>query len=198
MDTAIESSLTEIGKLAPVVAQNAAALDAAAAAETAAEAAILQRAIEIARPALRALCSRLRAEHYTSSGQNGLHPTERSSWHEGSYLCLTDAKFAPATESSDGNVGRYVGCDYGVSRDGSYVCVTYSGRWSRWQGAGDTLVTTVESVTAEEMADASDVSEVLTRLADALRRSAEGGAPARAAKALARAAKLTAIAALVG
>lgn len=199
--TAIEiesENLSKIAALAPVVAASAAELEGAIDAETTAGAAVLERAIGIARPALRAICSRLRSEHYTSGGRNGLHPTEREEWHAGGYFCLTDdAGFVPGERSSTGNEGEYTGRDYAVNRDGAIVSVTYGGSWSRWQGSGTTLTTEIKPRTAAQAVRWYDLGDMLGRLATALQRHADGAAPARAAQARARAAKLAALVTLI-
>lgn len=190
-----EDLVAHIAVLAPQAAATQAELDAAIKAERDAEAAVLARAIELARPALRSICYRLKSLHRIS----GI-ATDR--WREvvdhhplpGLHL---DGDSKADRDAPRDNNGVYEGRGLYLLADGTLAVREWSGSWSRWQGATDEEETTLEPVSARDAMDEWDLGDCLESLRDALRKVADGKAPERAKAARERAERLAAVAALV-
>lgn len=103
-----------------------------------AEAALLARIIEMAKPALMAIGTRpvIRYEvaHHEDVNYCGGDRTEERTKER--YVPLSDTDFEPGVDHPRANEGRYQGRTLAVrANDGQLVCFTFSGDWSRWQGS---------------------------------------------------------------
>ncbi len=181
----------EIETLAPqagaIHGQMVAAIDA----ERSAEAQVLARAIDLARPALRSVCSRLLLGVSTQ-------------WHDNAYTQDTNAYSktrtvrlagddGPSRDHPRDTAGRYEGCSLHLCSDGILYEVTYVGHWSKWQGTGSAWQACLREVTPREAMDDWELSDCLAVLRDALQSVVQGKAPERANAARARAERLAAL-----
>lgn len=195
----IEKTVTEIETLAPRVAAEHGAQMEAIAEERAARVALLARVLEIARPALRAVCQRIRIGRVTRWHGN-VTTSDEDTWSERRYLALgVGPGREGAGESPHDNAGEVTGWDLYLRDDGDLHVGTWSGSWSRWQGAGSEDALDLESVTCYQtvertVADGED-ERVISALADALRKQA-GKRDAQAPRD--RAKQIAAVAALLG
>lgn len=186
--------ITEIAKLAQAAAANHEALTSALNDEREAEAAVLTAAIDAAKPALGAVCSRIKKHVASTDGNNGCNPVKRIEYYEHRGLELVDDIYRRG--DSSGNRGVYGGTRLYLLATGELAVATASGDWSRWQGEWDTLDIEFKAVTPREAMDTFELKECLESLSKALREQAEGKAPERAKAAKARAEKLRAMATL--
>jgi hypothetical protein len=190
----INSTVNTIVDRIPALIADAEASDATRAHLLEAEATLLDKLADIIRPAIRALGTRPLVERKWSGGQNGCNPWEteqRAKWR--------GIKVAGALEESSrgrDTDGYYEGSTIWLTATG-WRRLTYSGTWSRWQGATSEWETTDESLTSREVAKYADggVEQVVTALAAVV--AAAGSRANAIAAAKARAAKLAALVALL-
>jgi hypothetical protein len=188
--------LTSIQELAPIVAASHAELDAAIDLERAAEAALLERAISVAKPALRALAKRIVRSSYKTAGRNGCDYVARTEYHDEIGVCLDD-RYDRETDSA-GDRGSFCGTRLYLLRDGRLAETERTGSWSQWQGAADEWETTIRILTPRDVMDrAYELYACLSALRDALAKHAAGSAGKRSKAARARAERLSALVTLV-
>lgn len=193
-----DDTIQKIAQQAPAVADEHAALEAAAAESDTAEAALLASVIEAVRPALRALASRVLVGEVTHGA--------------GSHLCRTSKTYASwrgvlvagddeaEDDDSRQNDGAYEGTGLYLDTEGILREVSWSGHWSRWQGStrraeGAERRVTPYSVVQEWQA--GTVATIVESLSRAL--AAQNGTRGKATKAATeRASRFRALAALLG
>lgn len=187
-------SIADLASTATAVGAQHTAMTAAIDSERAAEAALLEAAIDAVRPALRALSSRLQSRYYCTSGANGCNPVERADHFTDRGLVLVDDY--GSQKDRTGNRGDYRGTRLVVLSDGQLARLERGGSWSHWQGEDNEFDVTLTLVTPLQAVKQYALADILASLRDALQRQLDGAAPKRTAAAQARAEKLTAIAAL--
>ena len=130
MDTTINSTLTAIGEKAPQVAELARAREAAICAERDAEAAILERAVGLIRPALETLCGRIpvACREIAASAR----PAELIYSQISRGLCLVDGY---GKDYGDKEGGQYYGERLYRLSDGTLLETRRQGRWSDEPGS---------------------------------------------------------------
>jgi hypothetical protein len=185
-------NIEQIAALASVVATEHTDSTKAHAAVTEAEALLLERVVDAARPALRAVSTKRRTSGRTWWPTNSETASEYTTGSAGLRVCGD----GPEYDCPRANQGKYEGYDLFLLPDGSWIEASYTGSWSRWQGAGDSWEATERTLTTAEVAAEYDVDVVITAIADALEK-AHGSREKRTARALERVAKLQAIAKLL-
>lgn len=186
--------LSRITELAPKVAALHEDRTAAVAEETEAEAAVLTTVVEMVRPALRALRSRIEKQYASTSGRNGCNPVTEESWFPERGVLLVDNFYRERDET--GNRGRFRGERLYLLDDGRFAEVKRRGQWSHWQGEWDRWTAEMVFLSVEQVSRKYELPDVLKELADALEQQATGASAQRATKARERAVRLRAIAAL--
>ena len=160
--------LSKIGALAPKVAQEHEELTQAAEAERSAEVALLEHVIEAAKPALRALASKIKQSyhHWWIDNARG---DEKDTFYAQRGFCLTDAQQGPLSKNATSFTGTYTGEDVILLVDGSLAVVEYNGEWSNWQGAPSSWDSEMHATTACDLvADDYDVEKLIDWLVTAL------------------------------
>lgn len=193
MDT---NTLNEIKNLAPQAAQLRAALDTAADEERTAETALLERIVELVRPALKALATRpvIEERHTGHATMTARHHTVRADFRG---VCLSDDNPGPLEDNGRDNTGAYCGSDLFLLDDGTFAELEYEGTWSRWQGSTSEWTATVKRLTPKEVAAEYDLDQIIPRLHKHLVAYVTGNASKRAAAMHERAERLAAIAKLL-
>jgi hypothetical protein len=186
-----EPILKQIETDAPRVAAEYDAHKAAIDAEREAEAAVLERAIAAARPALRAIAGVITQTYYSTSGRNGLNPVKRDAHFDERGLCIGDEYTRENDES--GNRGTLGGERLYLLTDGRLAVVERDGTWSCWQGEPDQYEATMAFVSLREAMADWDLDGALQAIAEALGKQARAKATAAAQE---RAARLAALAQL--
>lgn len=193
----VENNVEQIKQVAPTVERIGAEFDQARAAQREAETFLLAGVVETVRPALRALSGRIRkSRSFIVDGVGG----ETVTYHEARGVYVSDdAPGKPATKVArlDDTSGPYSGFDLVLLSDGTFAEQRYTGSWTRWVGQTDEWDSTLTPVTIDQVIDGWDVEEVIATIAARLTSYAEGKATARADQARERAAKLSAIVALL-
>ncbi len=201
----IEQSIHTIETAAPTVASNLTAHEDAISQERAAAVALLARVVELARPGLRAVSSRpLICEDWEEGYRlDDAEPrTERADW---AGLYLGEGRPGPERVDRWRNgqeqlAGPWGGTDLFLLPDGTFRTLTYSGTWSRWQGASSPWIAEEEEPEIEEIVAAKwapSVGAIVKRLADALQKEIDGGRAKATKTALDRAERLRALARLL-
>lgn len=188
MNTTIES----IATLAATVAAEHTASVEAHASVTSAETALLERIVEAARPALRAVSTRRRTSERTFWPDSACSATK----YTPGPLALRVAGDGPDEDHPRAILGTVEGCDLYLYPDGTFVEATYTGSWSRWRGEGSSWETTDRVLTTAEVAAEYNVDDIVTAISEALSR-ARGTREKPTARAIERAEKIRAVAALV-
>jgi hypothetical protein len=192
-----EHDITGIAATAAQVAAQHGELESAIDAERYAEAAILERAIAAAKPALRAICSALRSRDTTTGLADPDKQRREYETHAERGLRL-DGDAKAEREQSRADSGTYGGSALYLLDDGTLAERTWSGRWTRWQGGTDETLSTLRPVTPREAMDSWDLDDCIESLRAALEGQLTGKSPERAKAARARAEKLTAVGKLIG
>lgn len=193
-------NLSELGTMAATVASQHAEYEAAVAAEEEADAALLTALVETVRPALRALSSRPLIASRTWWVDNISTDTEtrRAEWR-GLYMrAVSDSPSGPAQDYPRANSGAFVGRDLFLREDGTWVRLTYAGSWSKWQGSSDEWEAEEQVLTALEVAQEYKVADIVESVRAALQAQLDGAKGSRTKAARERAARVAALAALVG
>lgn len=182
-----QAIVTQIATLAPTVAAEHEAYKAATAAEREGEVALLQAVIETARPALRAITSRIKTSNCLGSEYYSLR---------GLYLDPGGSVGPSSDQRGNQTRGSYVGADCFLLTDGSILRLKYAGSWSQWQGEAcswesEDKIVPLESLTSREIHDA------IRAIGAALKNQADGNKPKRTAASVERAAKIAAVTALL-
>lgn len=183
-----KSTIAELQAKASAVAETAEHHRNAINAERDAEAEVLATAIEAVKPALPALCSRIKRSSYETAGRNGCNPVSRYEYHDERGAVLVDNYAREKDES--GNRGSLGGERLCLLSDGRLAVVTREGSFSHWQGEADRWESTLAVVTPREAMNEYELDAVLGALAEALDKQAKGNASENTEKALARASAL--------
>lgn len=188
----------ELTALVSQVAEESAELGAAREAETIAAAAVLDRLITATRPALRAIGTRhkIQSRIWWPDRVSTTEDVERAAYRT---VCLSDDKAGPELDHPRANDGSFEGFELHLREDGSLEEWEYSGTWSRWQGTEDTWEASVTRYPSPEAAVRdgwTDVESYAARLAARLQ-AAAGSRKQNIAAAIARAARLDAVATLL-
>lgn len=193
MDT---TTLDKIQSLSATVAADHDALVAAVGEEREAAAALLDAVVAKARPALRALASRIVKLDRTWWPDNA-HQTSDETHHDERGVRLVGD--GPEEDHPRANSGQIEGRDLYLLTDGTFAEVTWSGTWSRWQGAGSRRESDLARYPTSRAVvdDGWRVGEIVEALAVALERHARGEARATAKAARARAERLAALSKLL-
>ena len=177
---------------APQVAQQYDEHQAAIQAERDAEAVILSTAIASAKPALKALSSKIVSESYETGGQNGCNPVHRYEHHKEQGLVLVDDWSSAKDES--GSRGALAGKRLYLLSDGRLAKVERTGSFSHRQGEADEYTTTLKIIDPRMAMDAWELVDALKGLMEALEKQV--GRKEATATAKARAERLAALAKL--
>lgn len=170
MDMSINSTLTAIAEKAPQVAELVRAREAALCAERDAEAAILERAVSLVRPALEALCGRIPVAGREVVGS--ARPAEYVYSQTARGLCLVDGY---GKDCSDGDGGQYFGERLYLLSDGTLVEMRRQGRWSEVEGATcEWEVVDERPLSPREAMDEYTLAECLEPMFNALDRPLKG------------------------
>ena len=136
MDTETKRTLNAIEILAVEVATDHDAELAARKAEMEAEANVLDAAVVAVKPALPALAGRILQRRW-ATGQNTDKAREGATYHPQRGLRVAGG---PAEKDAPRDTaGSYEGAGLYLLTDGTFAAVAWTGEWSRWQGAGDTV-----------------------------------------------------------
>ena len=189
----IEECVAKIQALAPTVGVEYDAQQAAISAERDAETAVLERAIELARPALRAISSRIQTGYRDNGGgRDGCHHVEGKEWSKERGLVLVDD--LDRGTHGDGNSGWYGGDRLYLLADGSLARSKRKGSWSRWQGVGEEWEAPLTRVSVRSAMDEYELADCLKVISEALQAQV-GKRDAKAPQA--RAERLAALVALL-
>ena len=191
----IPDILATLARLAPVVEAQHGALVAAIDEEATAEAALLARVVDLVRPALRALSSRLKASERVWWPTSTETASEKT-YHEERGI-LVDGT-GPERDFPRANDGTISGGDLALLDDGSFAVLDWSGNWTRWQGRSSEESSTLTRITVRDVAEGWDVETIARALVDRLESQVNGKAPKTAAAARERAEKLRSVSALLG
>jgi hypothetical protein len=194
MNTAVD--LSELATKAAGVAEVASKHEAAINAERDAEALVLQTAIDAAKPALRAVCSRMLRVDKSTSGNNGCNPVEDQQYFEERGLVLVD-DFDKGRDTT-GNRGWLGGYRIVLLSDGTLAKVEREGSWSCWQGEWTGWEATLTPMTARDVMDREELDECLKAISTALDKQISSKRDEATKAALARAEQLRALATLAG
>ena len=190
--------VTQIATLTNTVAAEHEAHVAAIEAEHAAEVELLRAVIEMARPALKAIASRIKTENHWGSTGNGVYPWGEEAHYEqrGLYLDPDDTVGPGRSRRGDQNRGSYVGADRFILVDGSILELEYDGQWSQWQGETSGWTSTQAVVPLEKLSS-EQIHDAIRAIGAALQKQADGNKTKRTAASIARATKITAMTALL-
>ena len=135
--TLTAQDLDRLATVAATVAAEAEQADQARSELAAAQASLLSRVIDLARPALRAIGTRPKtsvsvAHHADVNYGGGVDTIER---YPSRCLCLNSERPGPDEDNPRANGGAYEGADLFLREDGTLLELRYSGDWSRWQGS---------------------------------------------------------------
>lgn len=194
-ETRIPETLAALERLAPVVEAQHGALVAAIEEEATAEAALLARVVDIVRPALRALSSRLLASERVFWPDNVSTATEQS-YHEERGVRLAGS--GPERDHPRANDGAIEGLDLVLLEDGTFARLDWSGSWTRWQGRTSHEESALTRLTLADVVAGWDVDDLSRVLVEKLEAQVNGRAPKTTAAAKDRAEKLRAVSALLG
>jgi hypothetical protein len=191
---AVNELVEKIEQTAPHVAEQYDEHQEAIQAERDAEAVILSKAIASAKPALKALSSRIVSDGYSTQKQNGFNPVYRSKHHlrEEQGLVLVDGWSEEKDES--GNRGTLGGARLYLLSDGRLAEVERIGSFSQRQGEATKYTTTLKIVDPRTAMDTWDLVDALKGLMEALEKQI--GRKGATATAKARAERLAALAKL--
>ena len=191
------SALIEsLAATASQVADLATAQQDAADAERRAEVELLDRAIDVVRPALRALASRIVVERTVSGiGTDRERSSYRVSEHRG---LLVGGTAEPELDAPRDSRGKYEGSGLYLLADGTWLGVTYEGSWSKYQGEGRHWDGAEVALSTDGvLAHWTDADVVIAALRDALEAQLNSKRAERTLRALGRAAKLRALSELL-
>jgi hypothetical protein len=185
-----EETLAAIADFATRAAAGHDAQLAAGAAETAAEAEILARAVALAKPGLRAASSRIRVgyrmwwpNNTETADANEYAPDIRGVFLGGEDKPVGEGKAGAIKDHPRSDVGAYEGADIFLLTDGTFVEARYSGRWSKWQGASSEWRAELVPMTVAQVAAEYGLDALLTELAGQLERQATAERPTAAMQA---------------
>jgi len=168
MDKKASDTNTQLDQIAERAQKAAAEYDAsqaAIAAERDAEAAVLERAIALTKPALRAVTSKLLQYYASTGGQNGCNPQKVRDYFDSPGLILVNKYYNDSDET--GNRGTFCGDRLVLMLDGSLSVATREGTWSHWQGEWSSFQATLTPLTAREAVERYKLDDILRSLRDA-------------------------------
>lgn len=183
-----QQKIEDLGARAEQIAAAYAEREEAKESEKAAEAALLEAVIARVRPALRALGTRQVVSEY--GGEEQKTPDR--------YVVLTSARLGPSRlrKSLEDTSGVCDGADVALSETGKILIAEYSGTWSQWQGGADHWEATLRVATALEVCREWRIDYMIARISEEI--AAQHGIRANTKASRDRAAKLSAISALLG
>ena len=189
-------SIDKIAATAPVVAAARAELDASHEDVLAGETALLERVVELVRPALKAISSRV-AVFGGEKVNQFFYETEYAQWRG---ISLAQDKPGPKQKlvGTINDSGPFEGWDLFLADDGTFRELEYTGRWTKWVDQDSTYRAVERVMTAREVADEYDVEPMLGRIARAIEQQCGDGMPKRTTKNVERAARLRAVVTLLG
>lgn len=190
----IPAILSTLERLAPVVEAQHGALVAAIDEETTAEAALLEKVVDLVRPALKALSSRLLASERVFWPDSVSTATEES-YHEERGVRLAGS--GPERDHPRANDGAIEGTDLVLLEDGTFARVDWSGSWTRWQGRTSHEESELTRLSLADVVAGWDVDDIAGALVGKLEGHVNGNAPKTTAAAKARAETLRAVVALL-
>jgi len=134
-----------------------------------AETKLLSTLVELTQPALRALSSRPVVSSATTwHGAETDTVITRADWRG---LYLGNGRVGPEQDHPRDNAGLYEGTDLFLRDDGQFVELTYEGRWSRWQGAGEHWTAHELLRSPEQVAAEYDVDSLAESLSAAVQKA---------------------------
>ena len=186
-----EKMLQELTGKAGQVAQTAADSVTARAEQLDAEAELLSCVVERVRPAIGTLASRPVVASRTWWPERTCPTTDetRADWRG---LCLT-TPLGPVEDHPRANEGGYGGEDLFLLPDGSWRELSYSGSWSRWQGASSSWEASPRDLSIRDVVREYRCQDLISRVAEALDRDLAGKREQAAKAARDRAEKLRAL-----
>ena len=159
-----------------------------------AEAAFLRRVVEMVKPSLRALVSRVQNGEKTWWPSSS-RPVTKEAWFE--WKGLHVAGDGPIELYPDGSAGNIGGRDLFLDNDGIFVEVSYHGDWSRWQGASQGWRTTYTFPSCRQVVSDYVVGDVVGVIDAAVEKQLSGNRTKRTKAMLSRATKLNALTTLL-
>jgi hypothetical protein len=190
-------NIEQISTSAASVATIHADLQAAKAAELAAEAELLDKVVGTIRPSLAGLSSRILATDW-ATGCGTASVKVGKTYHRAVRAVLVSGRSTAERDCPRDNEGGMEGSGLFLGTDGTWVEVEWSGTWSNWQGRGWSAESKIRTLTTAEVVADYAVDPIVEALAEALSRYLAGKATDTARKSRERAAKLQALAALLG
>lgn len=171
-----------IGALAPEVGEAHAALRSALADKRRYEGKLLDSIVEMVRPALNAIASRVQIGEAFYSGEHNGETKTYSSAFKGA--ALAGPGVVREKDRDGGFTGAYTGRTLYLTAAGSWVELTYDGSFNQWQGSRChwQATETRHADGAAVVAAGFDVEEIVRTLAQLLREQASGNASRRAAR----------------
>ena len=180
MNTETKRTLNAIEILAAEVASEHDAELAARRAEQEAEAAVLDAAVVAVKPALKALSGSILQRSW-ASGQSTDKARHGATYHPEQGIRVAGG---PAEEDAPRDTaGSYEGAALYLLTDGTFAVVRWTGEWSRWQGAGDTVegeLTVLQGDALEVFRAGWKLDEILASLSTALVKHASNKPPTKA------------------
>jgi len=189
-----EETIQGLSTLAAQVSAEHAASLAAIAARDAAEAKVLDAVVAAVRPALRAVASRIptSGKHYWVTSTE----TDEDASYSDAHGLLVAGHSKPERDHPRANAGAFEGAALYLLPDGTWLELTFDGRWTKWQGATTEWTSTPATLTTAEVVDQYSFESIVPRIQEAVTKAAGSREKATRA-ALERAEKLGAIAALL-
>jgi len=167
-------------------------------AEEAARGALVRRIIQAVLPALPALSTRpvVGKRVWWPDNIRTAEEKDRADWKG---ICLDEGgAYGPDRDYPTANRGLYEGSATFLRSDGVVVKLTYTGRWSKWQGEAEEYTAYDAVVPDEEVCeDDAALATFTKRLTEAIGSYLDGKLGSRAEAARKRAERLTALASLL-
>lgn len=190
----MNDTVSNLDTLARSVAEQHCTMQAAIEDERAAEKQLLEKLVDAVRPALKAICNRIKASERTWWPTSVETATEKK-YHPERGLFLDGT--GPERDFPRANDGLVSGRDLLLLDDASFAVLDWTGTWSRWQGRTSEETSTLTRLTLADVVDEWDVDEIAATLSERLEAQLAGRAGKTTASARERAERLRAVAALV-
>lgn len=192
-----EVDLSEnIARLAPLAATIATELESAIDAERNAEAGVLRRAIDLARPALKSIVGKLKK---SSTSFNDGSRSDEVEWFEWRGTVIAGELSPVVRDYPSNNNGKYDAQSALVLRsNGTLVQCDRGGTWSRWSNGRCVMETDASPITIRESMDRWELKDCLAAIETQLRGVIDGQAAKTAEESRKRAERLRALILLVG
>lgn len=177
---ALAKDVEAIGALAPEVGEAHAALRSALADKRRHEGRLLDSLVEMARPALNAIASRVQIGEAFYSGEHNGETKSYSSAYKGA--ALAGPGVIREKDRDGGFTGGYTGRTLYLTAAGGWLELTYEGSFNAWKGSRChwQATETWHHAGASVVAAGFDVEEIVRTLAQLLREQASGNASKRA------------------